>query len=96
MTTVGRTPTVSEFGAAAPEREGRRRSAELLPLGHSGMGNPMENPSVGDPPNVVAMLAMLDYLISEVSRIDETSAQCLVLARQSLSDAATGAFPKPH
>jgi hypothetical protein len=68
------------------------------------MGNPMENPPFGDPPNrdriperdVVAMIAMLDYLISEVSRIDETGAQCLVLARKSLSDAAAGAFPRPH
>lgn len=58
----------------------------------------------GDPPSgdripdrdVVAMLAMLDYLISEVSRIDETGAQCLVLARKSLLDAAGSAFPRPH
>ena len=44
------------------------------------------------------MLAMLDYLISEVSRIDELSARCLVLARESLSDAAAaaGAALKPH
>ncbi len=58
----------------------------------------------GDPPSgdriperdVVAMVAMLDYLISEVSRIDETGAQCLVLARKSLSDAAAGESPRTH
>ena len=72
--------------------------------GHSGMGNPMSNPLFGDPSDrdriperdVVAMLAMLDYLISEVSRIDEIGARCLRLARQSLSAAAAGAFPKSH
>jgi hypothetical protein len=60
----------------------------------------MANPLFGEPPSrdrdVVAMLAMLDYLISEVSRIDETSTQCLVLARQSLSEAAASASPRPH
>jgi hypothetical protein len=64
----------------------------------------MANPPFGDPPDcdrsperdVIAMLAMLDYLITEVGRIDELGAQCLALARQSLSEAATGAVPKPH
>ena len=64
----------------------------------------MSNPLFGDPPDrdripeqdVGAMLAMLDYLIAEVSRFDEIGARCLVLARQSLSDAAAGAFPRSH
>jgi len=64
----------------------------------------MANPLFGEPPSrgrtperdVIAMLAMLDYLISEVSRIDETSTQCLLLARQSLSEAAASTFPRPH
>jgi hypothetical protein len=64
----------------------------------------MANLQFGDPPDrdripardVVSMLAMLDYLITEASRIDELGARCLALARQSLSEAATGETPSSH
>jgi hypothetical protein len=46
--------------------------------------------------DIVAMLAMLDYLIAEVGRIDEMSAQCLVVARKSLSEAVADAFIKAN
>jgi hypothetical protein len=46
--------------------------------------------------DVVAILAMLDYLIAEVGRIDEMSAQCLVVARKSLSEVVADAFIKAN
>lgn len=38
--------------------------------------------------DIVAMLSMLDYLIAQTKPVDAISAHCLVLARQSLEDAA--------
>ena len=35
--------------------------------------------------DIVAMLSMLDWLITRISPIDEMSATCLVMARQSLA-----------
>lgn len=35
--------------------------------------------------DIVAMLAMLDWLISRIGPIDQMSATCLVMARQSLA-----------
>jgi hypothetical protein len=46
--------------------------------------------------DVVAILAMLDYLIAEVGKIDEMSAQCLVVARKSLSEVVADAFIKAN
>jgi len=46
--------------------------------------------------DIVAMLAMLDYLISETARVDATSAQCLMLARKSLTDAVAAALVRAH
>jgi len=46
--------------------------------------------------DVIAMLAMLDYLIAEVGKIDEMSAQCLVVARKSLTEAVADAFMKAN
>ena len=46
--------------------------------------------------DVIAMLAMLDYLIAEVGRIDAMSAQCLMVARKSLSETVTDAFVKAN
>jgi hypothetical protein len=43
--------------------------------------------------DVVAMLAMLDWLISRIGPIDAMSATCLVMARESL---ATCAPPPPR
>ena len=40
--------------------------------------------------------AMLDYLITEISRIDITSAQCLILARQSLAERIAGSHLRAH
>jgi hypothetical protein len=64
----------------------------------------MENPNRIDPPeaeriperDIVAMLAMLDYLIVEIARVDAMSAQCLMLARKSLADAVADALVKAH
>jgi hypothetical protein len=46
--------------------------------------------------DVIAILAMLDYLIGEVGKIDEMSAQCLVVARKSLSEVVADAFIKAN
>jgi hypothetical protein len=46
--------------------------------------------------DVVAMLVMIDYLIAEISRIDVMSAQCLMLARKSLTEAVADALVKAH
>ncbi len=46
--------------------------------------------------DIAAMMAMLDYLIAEVSKIDAMSAQCLILARKSLSDAVGDVFVSSH
>jgi hypothetical protein len=58
----------------------------------------MENPllAVSEEPDVPecdvsAMIAMLDYLIVEISRVDAMAAQCLILARRSLMDLVTQA-----
>jgi hypothetical protein len=64
----------------------------------------MANPDRIDPPeaeriperDIVAMLAMLDYLIAEIARVDIMSAQCLMLARKSLAEAVTDALVKTH
>jgi hypothetical protein len=46
--------------------------------------------------DLVAMLVMIDYLIAEISRIDLMSAQCLMLARKSLTAAVGDAPVKAH
>jgi hypothetical protein len=46
--------------------------------------------------DVIAMLAMLDYLITEVGRIDTMAAQCLMVARRSLSETVAEAFVKAN
>jgi hypothetical protein len=46
--------------------------------------------------DIVAMVAMLDYLIAEISKIDTMSAQCLILARKSLTEAVGEALMRPH
>jgi hypothetical protein len=64
----------------------------------------MEDPPHVDPPDllriperdVVAMLVMIDYLIAEISRIDVMSAQCLMLARKSLTEAVAETLVKAH
>ncbi len=64
----------------------------------------MEHPNRIDPPqpeliperDVLAMLAMLDYLIAEIAPLDAMSAQCLLLARKSLADAVADALVKAH
>jgi hypothetical protein len=42
------------------------------------------------------MLAMLDYLIAEIARVDVMSAQCLMLARKSLAEAVADALVRTH
>jgi hypothetical protein len=46
--------------------------------------------------DIVAMLVMIDYLIAEISRIDLMSAQCLMLARKSLTEVVVDAVVKTH
>ncbi len=46
--------------------------------------------------DIAAMIAMLDYLIAEISKIDAMSAQCLILARKSLSEAVGDVFVSSH
>jgi hypothetical protein len=46
--------------------------------------------------DIVAMLVMIDYLIAEISRIDVMSAQCLMLARKSLTEAVADSLVKTH
>jgi hypothetical protein len=46
--------------------------------------------------DIVAMLAMLDYLIAEIARVDIMSAQCLMLARKSLAEAVADALVRTH
>jgi len=46
--------------------------------------------------DVLAMIAMLDYLISEISKIDAMSAQCLMLARKSLAEAVANNLVRAH
>jgi hypothetical protein len=46
--------------------------------------------------DIVAMLAMLDYLIAEIARVDVMSAQCLMLARKSLAEAVADALVRTH
>jgi hypothetical protein len=64
----------------------------------------MENPSPVAPQaakpvpegDIVAMLVMIDYLIAQISQIDVMSAQCLKLARKSLTEAVGDAYAKAH
>jgi hypothetical protein len=46
--------------------------------------------------DIIAMLAMLDYLIAEISKIDAMSAQCLMLARKSLAEAVADVLVKAN
>ncbi len=45
--------------------------------------------------DILAMLSMIDYLIAQIGRIDETATACLVLARKSLATSAAE-LPKPQ
>jgi hypothetical protein len=64
----------------------------------------MANPNRIDAPqpepvperDVLAMLAMLDYLIAEIAHVDAMSAQCLLLARKSLTDAVADSLVRAH
>ena len=64
--------------------------------------NTMENLANAEEPeliperDVLAMLAMLDYLIAEIGKIDTMSAQCLMVARKSLSETVAEAFVKAN
>ncbi len=46
--------------------------------------------------DILALIAMLDYLVSEIAKIDVMSAHCLMLARKSLLDAVADALVKTH
>jgi hypothetical protein len=45
---------------------------------------------------IVALVAMLDYLIGEIAKFDTMSASCLLLARKSLLEAVADALVKMH
>jgi hypothetical protein len=46
--------------------------------------------------DIVSLVAMLDYLIREISKVDAMSASCLLLARKSLLEAVAEALVKAH
>ena len=46
--------------------------------------------------DILSLVAMLDYLVGEIAKVDATSASCLLLARQSLLEAVADALVKPH
>jgi hypothetical protein len=46
--------------------------------------------------DLLAMLAMLDYLIVHIKPVDEVSAHCLVLAHRSLENTATRGVGSTH
>ena len=56
----------------------------------------IEEPDFIPERDVVAMLGMLDYLIAEIGRFDEMSAQCLMVARKSLADSVADALVKAN
>ena len=45
---------------------------------------------------IVSLVAMLDYLIGEIAKVDTMSASCLLLARKSLLEAVADALVKAH
>ena len=46
--------------------------------------------------DILSLVAMLDYLVCEIAKVDTMSASCLLLARQSLLEAVAGALVKTH
>jgi hypothetical protein len=46
--------------------------------------------------DILALFAMLDYLIAEIAKIDAMSTQCLILARKSLVEAVAEALVRAH
>jgi hypothetical protein len=60
--------------------------------------HPVAPPSAGPIPegDLAAVLVMIDYLIAEIGRIDMMSAQCLMLARKSLTEAVAQSLVKTH
>jgi hypothetical protein len=68
------------------------------------MGDPMEEPSYPEPlevepiaeRDILSLVAMLDYLVGEIAKVDTMSASCLLLARKSLLEAVAEALVKAH
>jgi hypothetical protein len=64
----------------------------------------MEEPSCSGSPDagpiaerdIVSLVAMLDYLIGEISKVDTMTASCLLLARKSLLEAVAESLVKAH
>jgi hypothetical protein len=46
--------------------------------------------------DILSLVAMLDYLVVEVGKVDAMSAQCLMLARKSLVESVTDALVRAH
>jgi hypothetical protein len=46
--------------------------------------------------DIVSLIAMIDYLIGEIGKVDTMTASCLLLARKSLLEAIADALVKMH
>jgi hypothetical protein len=46
--------------------------------------------------DILSLVAMLDYLIGEIAKVDTMSVSCLLLARKSLLEAVAEALVKTH
>jgi len=57
-------------------------------------GSPVAEPIAES--EIVSLVAMLDYLIVEIGKVDAMSASCLLLARKSLLEAVAEALVKAH
>jgi len=57
---------------------------------------PQNQDPVADEQDLAALLAMLDYLIAEISRVDLTATQCLMLARRTLSELVDRSRSQAH
>lgn len=67
-------------------------------------GFPMEEPSFAGSleaeriaeRDILSLVAMLDYLIGEIAKVDTMSVSCLLLARKSLLEAVAEALVRTH
>jgi hypothetical protein len=46
--------------------------------------------------DILSWVAMLDYLVGEIAKVDTMSASCLLMARKSLLEAVADALVKAH
>ncbi len=60
--------------------------------GPNGLGAPEPIPER----DIRSLIAMLDYLVGEIAKVDAMAASCLMLARKSLLEAVADALVKAH